>query len=105
MYLCSSLKHHTRSHRRRTQTRRQKTEEQKPVGEAATEETVGKDVIDEDAKVREEHKRTMDTEEGSKPSKVTILEIGQDNLTENLFDHRFPGVHSKLLLFFPLCFM
>lgn len=94
-----------RSHRRRTQTRRQKTEEQKPVGEAATEETVGKDVIDEDAKVREEHKRTMDTEEGSKPSKVTILEIGQDNLTENLFDHRFPGVHSKLLLFFPLCFM
>ncbi|XP_032902551.1 lysine-specific demethylase 4B isoform X3 [Amblyraja radiata] len=80
-----------RSHRRRTQTRRQKTEEQKPVGEAATEETVGKDVIDEDAKVREEHKRTMDTEEGSKPSKVTILEIGQDDLTENLFDHRFPA--------------
>ncbi|XP_072100744.1 lysine-specific demethylase 4B isoform X3 [Mobula birostris] len=78
-----------RSHRRRTQTRRQKTEEQKPSSETLAEETTGKDMTEDDVKVREEHKRTIDTEDDSKPNKVTILELGQDSLTENLFDSRF----------------
>ncbi|XP_059847620.1 lysine-specific demethylase 4B isoform X1 [Hypanus sabinus] len=78
-----------RSHRRRTQTRRQKTEEQKPSSETVAEDTTGKDVTEDDVKVKEEHKRTIDTEDDSKPNKVTILELGQDSLTENLFDSRF----------------
>eukprot|EP00061_Rhincodon_typus_P015328 g42940.t1 len=69
-----------RSHRRRTQTRRQKTEDQRILSEPAAEETPGKDVTEDDTKIKEEHKRTMDTEEHSKPSKVTILELDQGKL-------------------------
>ncbi|XP_078411804.1 lysine-specific demethylase 4B isoform X2 [Cetorhinus maximus] len=78
-----------RSHRRRTQTRRQKTEDQRILSEPAVEETSGKDVTEDEAKIKEEHKRTMDTEEHSKPSKVTILELGQGDFTDDLFDHHF----------------
>ncbi|XP_072449917.1 lysine-specific demethylase 4B [Chiloscyllium punctatum] len=78
-----------RSHRRRTQTRRQKTDDQRILSEPAAEETSGKDVTEDDTKIKDEHKRTMDAEEHSKPSKVTILELDQGDFTDDLFNHHF----------------
>uniref|UniRef100_A0A4W3K7F1 [histone H3]-trimethyl-L-lysine(9) demethylase n=1 Tax=Callorhinchus milii TaxID=7868 RepID=A0A4W3K7F1_CALMI len=80
-----------RSHRRRTQTRRQRV-----LGEAAAEDPSGKDVAEDEVKVKDEHKRTIDTEEDGKPGKVALLELGQGEPPEGSCDHRLSGTSKSL---------